>query len=311
MINSYENKIHSEPLFSRKWILSWMSIITGALLFSTAYVLFINPYNIVPGGVYGLGIILHNFFPNIQVGTFGLCFDIPLLLIAFKIFGAHFGARTIIAALLIPLLMNGLTMIVGADPETMLNGHINLSNDILLSAIFGGVISGAGLGLIFRTHATSGGTDIISMIITKYFHFPLSKSIVCVESVIVIIGLIAFGDWKLPLYSIITIFLCAKVIDYFIEGISNDKLLFIISEQHEKIKDYIMNDLSRGGTYIKSSGMYTDGEKQMIFLVISRRELSLVQSYIKEVDPFVFMVVVDAHETLGDGFKSFQDKLNS
>ena len=164
MINSYENKIHSEPLFSRKWILSWMSIITGALLFSTAYVLFINPYNIVPGGVYGLGIILHNFFPNIQVGTFGLCFDIPLLLIAFKIFGAHFGARTIIAALLIPLLMNGLTMIVGADPETMLNGHINLSNDILLSAIFGGVISGAGLGLIFRTHATSGGTDIISMI---------------------------------------------------------------------------------------------------------------------------------------------------
>lgn len=276
-----------------------------------SFVLFITPYHIIPGGVYGLGIILHHYFPEIQVGTFGLCLDIPLLITSFFIFGPRFGAKTIVVAIITPLLMNLATSIVGTDPATMLGGHIDLSDDILLSALFGGLTMGAGLGLIFKCHATSGGTDIIGMIISKFTHMPLAKSLVFTETLIVIVGLIVFGDWKLPLYSIITIFVCIKVIDAIIDGGSNDKLIFIISEHHEKVRNFIINDLERGGTYIKSTGMYTKADKNMIFVVVSRREIGLVQEFIKEADPDAFMVVVNAHETLGDGFKTHNEKIAS
>lgn len=295
--------------YTRQWLMSWVSIIIGTIFLSAAYVLFINPYNIIPGGVYGLGIILHSFFPDIQVGTFGLCFDIPLLMLSIKIFGAKFGARTMVAAILTPLLMNLFTSLFGNTPETLLGGTINLRGDMLLAALFGGVISGAGLGLIFKSNATSGGTDIVAMVLSKYTSLHLSKSIIFIESAIVLIGLLVFGDWKLPLYSIITIFSCVQVIDYILDGPSNDKLMFIISKKHDKIKKFVTDDLERGGTYIKSSGMYTNESKDMMFIVVSRREVNLVKSFIHEFDKDAFMVVVNAHETLGDGFKKFK-KIN-
>ncbi len=295
--------------FSRKWLLSWAMILGGSVAIAIGYVFFINPYNIVPGGVYGLGIILHSIFPDIKVGTFGLMFDIPLLITAVWVFGSQFGIRTIVVAIVTPLLMNLLTWLCGEDPATMLGGHIDLTGDMFLAALFGGVVSGTGLGLVFKANATSGGTDVVSMIVSRFLHMPLSRSIMTVESIIVAVGLLVFGDWKLPLYSIITIFVATKMIDYIIGGASSDKLLFIISDKHEEIRRYVLDKLERGGTYIKANGMYTDADKRMIFVVISRRELALVQSYIKDVDPAVFMVVVNAHETLGDGFKKLGEKI--
>lgn len=288
---------------------TWIYIFLGSLFLAAGFVLFINPYRIVPGGVYGMGIVLHYIFPSVQVGTFGFMFDIPLLLISLRVFGAKFGAKTVVAAVLTPLFMNLLTYVIGENPVTMLNGKINLENDVLLSCIFGGVLIGLGQGLIFRTHATTGGTDIIAMILSKYTKTPIARSVLYVDSLVVVFGLIVFGDWKLPLYSLITIFIVSQVIDYIIEGISTDKLLFIISDKHAEIKRLILDDLSRGGTYIKASGMYTNAPKDMIFVVINRREVSVVQDYIKTLDPNAFLVVVNAHETLGDGFKNFQDKV--
>lgn len=297
-----------DRIFSKEWFMSWAGIVLGAFLLAASFALFINPYKIVPGGVYGLGIVLHNFFPNIKVGTFGLCLDIPLLLISLRVFGATFGAKTVVAALLTPLFMNLFATYAGQEPSEILGGHMDLSNDVLLASLFGGTIMGLGLGIIFKNKATSGGTDIIAMIITKFFKFQLSKSIIIVESVVVIIGLIAFGDWKLPLYALVCILVCVKMIDYIIEGPSDDKLLFIVSDKHEEIRGYIIDGLDRGGTYIKSNGMYEGAEKNMIFLVVSRRELVLVQAFIKTVDPDVFMVIVTAHETLGMGFRSINNK---
>lgn len=295
--------------FSKRWFLSWTNIIVGSLLVAAAFVFFMTPYHIIPGGVYGIGIILNDFFPQVEVGTFGLCMDIPLLLTAFRLFGARFGAKTIVAAVLTPVFMNLLTWTVGDDPATMLGGRIDLSNDVLLSAIFGGLVLGAGLGLIFKTHATSGGTDIIAMIVSKYVHLPISRAVLYVDSCVVLLGLVVFGDWRLPLYSIITLFIVSKVIDSLVEGVSTDKIIFIISEKHEQLRRFIIEDLDRGGTYIKSTGLYTKASKEMIFLVVSRREVSLVKEGIREVDPDVFMAVVDAYEVLGDGFKTIHEKL--
>lgn len=298
---------YSEKKFTLKWFLSWGFIFLGSAILALSFVLFITPYKIIPGGVFGIGIILNSFFPDTQVGTFGLCLDVPLLILAFFTLGSSVGAKTIFSALVTPLLMNLFTYLIGSTPETIFGGTMNLSDDILLSSIFGGATMGIGLGLIFANKGTSGGTDIISMIVSKYGKIKLSKAIIMVESCIILAGLIIFGDWKLPLYSVVSIFVLTRVIDYMIEGVTTDKLLFIISEKHEVIRDYIMNDLQRGGTYIKAEGMYTQENKNIIFVVIARNQLPLVQSNIKQIDSNAFMVVVEAHETLGSGFKPFTE----
>ena len=291
---------------NRQTFRQWLYVVVGAALLATAFVLFITPYRIVPGGVYGMGVVLNYLFPKIQVGTYGLSMDIPLLIIAFRIFGARFGTKTIVAAVLTPLIMDTMTLLVGSDPATMLGGKIDLSNDVLLSCIFGGTLMGAGVGLILKTHATSGGTDIVAMIVSKYLHMPISRAVLYVDSLVVLFGLVVLGDWKLPLYSLVTIFVSSRVIDYIVDGGSGDKLLFILSQKHDEIRDYILDGLERGGTYIKASGMYTGADKEMIFVVVSRREVSLMRDRIREVDPEAFMIVVDAHETLGEGFKTFE-----
>lgn len=290
-------------------IKQWIYIFVGAFLISAAFVLFINPYKIVPGGVYGAGVVFHYLFPSIQVGTFGLMLDVPLLLISFLLFGGKFGAKTIAAALSIPVIMDSMTYMIGENAETMLSGTINLTNDVLLACLFGGVIMGLGLSCILKSHATSGGTDIIAMIVSKYMKMPISRALMIVDSVVVLFGLIVLGDWKVPLYSLVTIFVTTKVIDFILEGGSNDKLLFILSEKHKDIRDYILNDMGRGGTIIKSAGMYTDAPKEMIFVVISRSEMPSLQDMVRKTDPAAFVIVVNAHETLGDGFKTFSEKV--
>lgn len=289
-----------------KIIVSWLGVLFGSVLIAIAYVLFNTPYNITPGGVYGLAIVINHFFPDIMVGTIGLSLDIPLLIISFIIFGRGSGFKTIAAALVLPIVMNAFTLFVGGtDPAMILDGKINLTNDMLLASIFGGILTGIGLGIIVKSKATSGGTDVIGMVMTKYLRMPFSKSMLIVESCVIVSGLVVFGDWTLPLYSLISLFITSKVIDIIIDGTSTDKLLFIVSDKHEELRNYIIEELGRGGTYLKASGMYTKSDKMVIFVVVSRNQLPLMKDIIKSVDDKAFLTVVNAHEIMGDGFKSF------
>lgn len=292
---------------ARQSVVSWIYVFVGSVVLSAGFVLFMNPYRIVPGGVYGAGIVLHYLFPSVQVGTFGLMLDIPLLLVGMKVFGRAFGAKTIFSALLIPLSMNAMTWLFGESPETLFGGAMNLSQDMFLPCIFGGVLIGAGTGLIIKSHATSGGTDIIAKLLTRYAHIRFSRGILIVDSCVVLFGMIVLGDWRLPLYSLVTIFVTTRVIDFIVDGASYDKLLFIISDRNDDIREYILEKMGRGGTFIKSSGMYTGAGREMIFLVVSRSEVSAIKGMIKEIDPQSFVVIVDAHQTYGDGFKAFPD----
>ncbi len=284
---------------------SWIMIVLGTFIMAMGFVLFINPYYIVPGGVYGAGIVLHYLFPGIEVGTYGFMFDIPLLLLGIKLFGGMFGARTVVAAVLTPIFMNILTAMIGSDPVLMLDGKINLADDLLLACIFGSVLIGVGVGLIIKTRATTGGTDIIAMIIVKYTGMTFSQALLIVDSCVVIFGVVVMGDWLIPLYSLVTIFVTTRVIDYVIDGASYDKLLFIISDKSALLESFIMDEMGRGATYIRSAGMYTRKDRDMIFLVVSRREVTAVQNKVREIDPDAFLVVVNAYETFGDGFKAF------
>lgn len=306
-----------------------ITIAIGCAIVAVGFVLFINPYNIVPGGVYGAGIVLHNIFPSIQVGTFGYMMDIPLLITGLIIFGKQFGGRTLFAAFLTPGFMNIFSALAypseealhSLDPAQLLGGAVNLSDHLMLTCILGGTILGVGLGLVVRSNATTGGTDIIAMILNKYFHIPFSRGVLLADSCVVLGGLLVIGfgigvddgeagGWLLSLYSLICIFVSSRVIDYAIDGASYDKLLFIISKENDKLRDFIINDLERGATFLKASGMYTKEDKEMIFLVISRREVALVQRKVKNIDPKAFLVVTDAYDTYGEGFKPFPEAEN-
>ena len=306
------------------WWREWILIFLGCIMMGTAFVFFINPYKFVPGGVYGLGIVLHNIFPSIQVGTFGYMLDVPLMIVALLVFGGQFGARTVAAALFTPGYMNLLTRAVypneaaveSLDPALLLNGQLNLSDDLLLTAIMGAVIIGVGQGIVVRQQATTGGTDIVAMLLQKFAGIKFSTGILLADGAVVLAGLLVIGfglgtgeagekGWVLTLYSLITIFTTSRVIAYVLDGASYDKLLFINSDHHDELRRFITEDLDRSAPYIKARGMYTGNEREMIFLVISRKEVRQVQHKIKEIDPRAFLVVTDAYDTFGEGFKPF------
>ncbi|MEI6889742.1 MAG: YitT family protein [Bacteroidales bacterium] len=290
-----------EKPFSRKWFLSYGFIVVGSFILASAFVLFFTPYKIIPGGVYGISIVLH-YVLGTPIGMMALCFDIPLTIIGMKVLGPRFGFKTVLGFSLTAVFTDTLTWLWGFEP--LVNG------DALLSSIFGGLLCGLGLGLIFRSKATSGGSDIVAAIIAKYTKLPIGQLMIMVDSVIVLLGLFVFQDWKIPLYSWIAIFITGKVIDGVLEGINYEKSLFIISEKHEEIRDKIINNLNRGGTIIEGQGMFNMAERKIIFTVVSRRELVILEEYIHQIDPKAFLTVFNASEILGEGFKSLKEKIS-
>ncbi len=285
---------------SKKLALEYGFIVVGAFLLAAGFVFFINPYNIVPGGVYGIGIVVHHLVPAIPVGTFGLAVNVPLTLIGIRVLGGRFGLKTVVGMVLASVFMDGLTYFVGE------NDPLGLANEILLSVIFGAILIGFGLGLIFRSRATSGGSDIIAMILAKYSSLPVGQLLIIVDSIIVLFGLVIFKDWKIPLYSWLCIYITGQVIDITIKGFNYDSALMIVSDKYQEIRDRIIEDMERGGTYLKGEGMFTGNEKNVIFVVVSRRELVTLKAYIHQIDKNAFVTVIDTREILGEGFKSME-----
>ena len=315
-----------EPMGSWAWWRSWFLIFLGCTVMGTGFVFFVNPYKFVPGGVYGLGVVLHNIFPSIQVGTFGYMFEVPLMIIAVLVFGGQFGTRTVLAAMFTPGYMNVLTKLVypnaeaieALDPAQLLGGRLDLSDDLFLACLMGAVIIGLGMGLVVRQQATTGGTDIVAMLLQKFAGIKFSTGIFLADGCVVLAGLIVIGfglgmeqssgeGWLLTLYSLIIIYTSSRVVAYMLDGASYDKLLFIISDNIDGLKQFILHDLDRSATYIKSRGMYSGKDRDMIFLVVSRKEVRQVQHKIRDIDPKAFVVVTDAYDTFGEGFKPLPD----
>jgi uncharacterized membrane-anchored protein YitT (DUF2179 family) len=289
--------VTKEKLFSWEWFRAYALILIGTFIMAVGYVLFISPYKFAPGGVYGIAIVLHHLF-DFRIGITGILMDIPLTILGFWILGPRFGVKTIAGMLLLSGWISAIEYVYGYEPF--------VQNQALLSALYGGVLVGIGLGLVFKSKATSGGSDIIAMIISKYVHLPIGQLMIVVDSLIVLLSWVAFKDPMIPLISWVIIFISGKVIDIMVEGIGYDKTLFIISDKHQEIRDKIINDLDRGGTFINGKGMYAGKDKTIIFTVLNRREMVILQSFISKIDPDAFVIVSNANEVLGDGFKSLK-----
>jgi len=291
--------ITKEKLFSWEWFRAYSYIVLGTFIMAVAYVIFISPFKFAPGGVYGIAIVLHHLF-QFPIGISGILMDIPLTILGFWILGPRFGVKTIAGMLLLSGWISAIEYFYGYEPF--------VPGQPMLSALYGGVLIGIGLGLVFKSKATSGGSDIIAMILAKYVHISLGQLMIIVDSLIVLLSWIAFKDPMIPLFSWVIIFITGKVVDIIIEGVAYEKTLFIISEKHAEIRDKIINDLGRGGTFINGKGMYAGKDKTVIFTVVNRREMVILKSYISKIDPYAFLTVVNANEVLGDGFKKLQSE---
>lgn len=304
--------VPKDKIFSSRWITDYLLITIGSIIVAVGYDYFISPHRIIPGGVYGIAIILHHitkglttYFPEgLPVGFLGLILNIPLIYAGIKVLGPKFGIKTIVGIILSSAFMDLITYLRE-------NGEAPLVDDVLLSCIFGGVLIGLGLGLIFKSRATSGGSDIIAMIISKYTSIPVGQMLIYVDSVIVLLGLAAFKDWKIPLYSWMAIYITGKAVDLILEGQNYNKAMFIISDKYEDIRNKIIVDIERGGTYLQGKGMYSNEEKQVIYTVVNRREVTILERYIHDIDPKAFIAIMDTREILGEGFHSLEKKIEN
>lgn len=295
-------KINLKDINRKKTIYEYVMILIGSFIMAAGLVIFISPFKLAPGGVYGIAITLHYLTDVLPIGLIALFMDIPLFIIGTLILGKKFGLKTLVGIFSLSGFTTLLENFYGYEPL--------VTDDYFLASVFGGVLIGIGLGLIFKSRATSGGTDIIAMIVNKYTRIPVGTLIIYVDATIVLVGLIAFKDWRIPLYSWVTIFITGKIVDMMIEGIASEKAVYIISEEYEEIRDKIINEMGRGGTYLRGEGMYNGTQKKIIYTVVDRKELILLQRYVHEIDPNAFLTVMETKETLGEGFHSLKEKVN-
>lgn len=300
-------------------IFAYFLLILGSLLFAVGDVMFVNPYLLAPGGTYGLSNVFNTLWPW-RISYYAICMDIPLLIIGTLILGPKFGVKTIISTILIFLFTRILETAWGyapvihdgaITPEQITDSMVQIVNnggfftpDYFLNTVVAGLIYGIAIGMIFRSGATSGGSDIISMILHKYTKISLGTLVMIVDSCITLTTLIAFGDFRLPIYSIIIIFIEGKVIDLVVDGTKSYKTAFIVTDQLDTVRDYILNDLKRGGTCLTGEGLYNGTERKMIYVTMERADFVKLRSNLRRLDPQAFVNVIDSSEIMGLGFKA-------
>ena len=309
--------------FGKEQIWAYFLLILGSFLFAVGDVMFVNPYLLAPGGTYGLSNVLNTVWPW-KISYYAICMDIPLLLIGTWILGPRFGVKTVVSTILIFFFTWMIETLWGYNPvihEGILasgegvHGLVQIPHsdlffrpDYFLNTVVGGVIYGVAIGLIFRSGATSGGSDIISMILHKYTKISLGTLVMVVDSCITLTTLIAFKQIRLPIYSIILIAIESKIIDLIVDGIKSYKTAFIVTDKVEEVRDYILNDLKRGGTIFAGTGLYQGAERKMIYVTVERVDLVKLKSNLRRLDPASFVNVIESSEIMGLGFKALPEE---
>jgi uncharacterized membrane-anchored protein YitT (DUF2179 family) len=304
-------------------IIAYLYLVLGSLLFAVGDVMFVNPYHLAPGGVYGLANVFNALW-GWKISIAGVCMDIPLLIIGTLVLGPKFGVKTVVSVILIPVFTYileitwGYAPLIHDGPFFDAEAHASLffmdgeakrffMPDFFLNTVVAGLIYGVAIGVIFRAGATSGGSDIISMILHKYTHISLGTMVLIVDSLISLSTLIAIDDIRLPIYSIILIFIESKIIDLVVDGITTYKTVFIVTDKIDEIRDFIINDMERGGTCFAGTGLYQGAERKMIYVTLDRRDLVRLKSNIRRLDPDAFVNIIESSEIMGFGFKSLPE----
>ena len=282
----------TQKKFIVKQINSSILIIVGSVFTALSYVLFLIPQHIVPGGVTGIAMI-GNRLLSFPVGIATIILNIPLFILATKVQGKMYTVKSIIAVIISSLMIDFATYALHLSKAT---------NNKILAALYGGIMLGIGLGIIFRAQASTGGTDIIGQIINRYSNFSTGTAILGVDFIIISAAGIIFKNIELALYGYMTLYLSTKVIDIVLEGFSYTRAAFIITDKSQLINKTILEKLERGVTKLQGYGGYSNQIKEVLFVVLSKRQIPELVSLTKDIDPNAFIVITDVYEVLGRGF---------
>ena len=266
--------------------------LAGCVLYAIGVNCFSLPNNIAQSGVTGIAVIFNHLF-DLPVGTVNFALNIPLLVLMMIFLGKKLVARTLWVTV---LLSASIDIIAVFAPE--------YTGDKILAALFCGLFQGAGLGLIMITGATSGGTDIVAMLVHKKWpHITVGKIVLAADAVVVAAGMFVFGSIESGLYAIILIFVSTKVIDSMIYGTGNGKMLMVVTEKADEVSKAIVNSSPRGVSILPAVGAYTGNSKNILLCVARKHEISGIIKTVKSIDDKTFIIVSEANEILGEGFK--------
>lgn len=275
---------------TNKLLMTATLLIVGSFLEAFAYAAFCAPNQIVPGGVYGLTIAINHvtkgwlgFQDGFPIGTTALFFNVPLFLLAWKKLGLRSGGKTIATFLLIALFSDIISKFLGDSAFIK-----SAQQDPLLGAFYGGAILGIGVFMVFKAGGTSAGTDVLARIITKGNNIKLANMIIVIDSTVVIVGLLAFGDWMVPLYSWLTIIVYGQVVGL-LSPENPKRAVFIVSKNPRALKETINGRLGMRATYLHGEGMYAGVEREVIFMVVERKDVQKLKNAILEEDPEAFI----------------------
>lgn len=281
----------------KKQIKEWIFVIIGSLLMAFSTAQFLLPNHLSTGGFSGIATIIYYLW-KIPMGTTTILLNLPLFIIAYLKIGRKFLIKSIIGTILMSLFLN------------ILENLAPLTQDKLLACIYGGIIMGLGTALILKGASSTGGSDLITSIVKKYKpEIRSSNFIMIFDTIIVISNVIFFKTIEIGLYSAIAIYLMGKIIDIFFEGINFAKMMYIVSDKYGDISELIKTEIGRGMTGIYGRGMYTKDEKTILLCVASRNEVIAIRKIVEQIDPSAFIVIANAREVFGKGFKEKENKL--
>ncbi|MFW5749604.1 MAG: YitT family protein [Halanaerobium sp.] len=273
----------------KRIFIDYLGITVGSFLIALALTVFLVPNRIAAGGVSGLATVIY-YITSFPIGITMLIINIPLFLAGLKIMGTSFGIRTIYGIVSLSVFTDLLQPNMTA-----------LTDDLLLASIYGGVVGGIGLGIVFRSRGTTGGTDMIASLINYFTGITVGEGLLIADGVVVALAGIFF-NLEVALYAAVTIFITSQTIDVVQEGLNFKKGVLIISDRADQINQMVVDDLNRGITEFEAKGGYTGDRKQVLLCIISRSEISELKKAVAEIDQDAFVIISNVHEVLGEGF---------
>jgi uncharacterized membrane-anchored protein YitT (DUF2179 family) len=295
-------RVFWRDVFLQRPAFSWQSgrdfalIALGALVQALALRLFLVPAHLVTGGVSGLSQLI-NYYTGLPIGVMILLGNIPLFILGWRYLGGpRFALRTGFAVLVYAFLVDALVPFLPAQ---------GLTDDLVLNALYGGVISGIGFGLVYRGRGTSGGSDILARILSRWRGISISQSYLVTDSLIMFLAGITFS-WENALYALVNLYVSGLSAEAVTQGSNVVRTALIITSRPQEVSQKILNGMERGVTIVPARGAYTGAERTVLYCVVSRAEIAQIKSLVSEADPLAFMVIGNAHEALGEGFQPLE-----
>ncbi|WP_160722673.1 YitT family protein [Bacillus sp. USDA818B3_A] len=286
-MNVFDNLTQTYPKL--RVAFEYILVLIGAAIIAITFNVFLLPNQVASGGVSGISTILKGVF-GWEPAYVQWAFNIPLFIAGVVFLGKQFGVKTFAGTIFLPFVV-------------FLTKHLEpWTHDALLGALFGGIGVGLGLGIVFRGNGSTGGTDVAAQIIHKYTGFTLGRCVVIIDGVIVLTAAAVF-DIEKGLYALIALFVTSKTIDLIQVGFNSSKMAMIITNNQDEVREGILNKIDRGVTKLSAYGGFTDHERPVLMCVVDQTEFTKLKNLVKTLDPSAFVIVMDAAEVLGEGFK--------